>query len=148
MSDPQARRPETGDGPRPAPHPLSKGAVVAPAVALLVGVVLGGLVVGVAGDGSSDGVADPSPTATSSDSQPGLAVVVPDECLRAADSVTEATALIRDSLDAIRRFEADQIIEMLNHLEDLDARAREQASRCADVEVSDAPLPSETSSAG
>ncbi len=109
-----------------------------PAGTFVLGVLLGGLVVGVAldgGDGSrAQGTPSPSPTQASS-SAGGTAVVVPDECLAAAQTVRDATALIRDNVSAIRDFRAQKIIDFLNQLEDLDQRAREEANACRDVTV-------------
>lgn len=83
---------------------------VVPALTLLVGLVLGGLVVGVTVDGepesrtaSTPAPVDPSPTED-------VAVVVPQECLEAAQTVQEATALIRDGASAIREFRPDELI--------------------------------------
>lgn len=147
MSDPKGpTSSETTGAPRSGP--LSRWVVVAPAIALLVGLVLGGLVVGVASnDSDSDDVDDAVPTPTASTSAPGTAVVVPDACLQSAETVAEATNLIRNGVGAIRDFRPEEILDLLNELEDLDAQAREQAAMCADVEITDAPLPSSPSSA-
>lgn len=132
---------------RPQPTRTMHWSLIAvPAVALLVGLVLGGLVVGVGSGGSS---ADPedretvtvSPSANSSDD---TAVIVPRECIQAAETVQEATRRIRDELSAIRNFQASRIVDLLNELEDLTNQADEQARTCSDISVtptSDAASP-------
>lgn len=121
--------------------------VAAPAVALLIGIGLGALVVGVGGEGGSDDSdGDPSPTTSASAaSSPGdVAVIVPAECQEAAQTVQEATTLIRDSVAALRDFQTGEMRTFLNQLEDLDAQAREQAQACAQVDTTTvAPNPSE-----
>ncbi len=113
--------------------------VAAPAVALVVGVVLGVVLTSVGGD-SSGKDADDSPTTSASDSSsPGtgdVAVVVPSECGDAAETVQEATNLIRENVSAIREFRTKDIVEFLNELEDLDQQARDQAEACSKVDVS------------
>ena len=116
--------------------------VVIPALTLIVGLVLGGLIVGVTDVGSEP---EAQPTATSSPS-PGdpspsqdVTVVVPQECLEAAETVQDATELIRDGASAIRDFRPDELITLLDELEDLDAVAREQAATCEETDVSSTP---------
>jgi hypothetical protein len=124
--------------------------VLVPALALVVGVVLGGVVVGVAPGGVDP--QDPSvgedtgqPTETTSDG-PATALIVPDSCLEAAETVQQATGVIRDGLGAIREFRADEIIDLLDQLENLDTQAREQAGTCTGTTVTDAPLEVESPS--
>ncbi|MDQ3484475.1 MAG: hypothetical protein M3445_03560 [Actinomycetota bacterium] len=142
MSEPTGPRSgETTGAPRSGP--LSRWVVAAPAIALLVGLVLGGLVVGVAStESDSDSADDTVPSPSASTSAPGTSVVVPDSCLQSAETVAEATALIRNGVGAIRDFRPEEILDLLDELEDLDAQAREQAAMCADVEIADVPLPS------
>jgi hypothetical protein len=134
----------TGGGPS---RKVSPWYVLAPAAALVLGLVLGGLLVGVAGDDGE--VLEPEPTpsvpAEAEPSSPGTAVVVPDACLAAADTVREAVETIEDGVGAIRDFRAERVIELLDDLEDLDRRARVQAATCTDTTVTDAPLPTEES---
>lgn len=133
------------DPPQPA-RTTHWSLIAVPAVALLVGLVLGALVVGVGNGGST---ADPegrvtvtvSPSANSSED---TAVIVPRECAQAAETVQEATQLIRDDLSAVRNFQASKIVDLLNELEDLTNQANEQARTCSDISVtptSDAASP-------
>jgi len=113
---------------------------VVPALTLIVGLVLGGLIVGVAGD---DPAADPSPTdaPTTPEASPSgdVTVAVPQECVAAADTVQQATGLIRDGVAAVRDFRPEELIDLINELEDLEALAREQAAACSAVDVSQSP---------
>lgn len=116
---------------------------VIPALTLLVGLVLGGLLVGITDVGSQTPQAEPTTTSTPSPGDPtatrDVAVVVPQECLEAAETVQEAAELIRDGASAIREFRPDELITLLDELEDLDALAREQATACEEVDVSRTP---------
>jgi hypothetical protein len=115
---------------------------VVPALTLLVGLVLGGVIVGVAGDGSQppdDNGTASSPTSVGQSPSGDVAVVVPQECLEAAETVQQATELIRDGVGAIRDFRPDELITLLDELEDLDAQAREQAATCEQVDISRTP---------
>ena len=120
--------------------------VAVPAIAFLLGAVLGGLVIGVGGGSSDDdGTAGGDPSAAAPTSTgPSTAVVVPDSCLEAADSVRRATELIREGVGAIQEFRVDPILDLLDQLEDLDGLAREQASSCTGTRVTDAGEPAES----
>lgn len=111
-----------------------------PALTFLIGVVLGGLVIGLAGD--DGGEPDAGPVATNG-SEPtptsDVTVVVPDACIEAAATVTEAVDLIRDGVGAVRDFRPQELVDLLDELEDLDARARDLALQCSEVGVSGAP---------
>lgn len=129
------------------PRTLSRWVVVMPAVALVVGLVLGGLVVSVAQEDAetADRAASPSPSPTASSSEgSGTAVIAPDSCLAAAETVRQATEVIRAGVESIREFRAEEIIDLLNQLETLDSRAREQAATCSGTTVTDAPLETES----
>jgi hypothetical protein len=115
--------------------------VLAPAVALVVGLLIGGVVVGVADD---DDVPSTSPTPSSSPTlddptgspaEGATTIVVPDACLEAVDTVEEATQLTRDGAAAIRDFEPAELRSLLTELEELDQRAREQAQACREADV-------------
>lgn len=128
---------------RPDKRGVGRWAVVLPALTFLVGAGLGALFVGVGQDGSVDPSAEPSasPTAGAQEEGGSTAVVVPDSCLAAADTVTEATEQVRRGVGAVRDFDPDALIELLNRLEELDAQAREQAQTCTATRVSEAPAP-------
>ncbi len=122
--------------------------VFAPAAALLLGLVLGGVLVGVVVDGDderslgTDPSASPTPGGDSGSPSAGATViVVPDECLAAADSVDQAVELARQGADAVRQFEPEQLRELLRELEELDLRARAQAEACREVQTSSSPAP-------
>ncbi len=119
-------------------RPLSRWVIAAPSIALVVGMLLGGALIWVTTHNTGPGAEDSRDEPEASPS-PGTAVVVPNACLQAADSVREATELMRGGLDDIRAFRAERIIELLDDLEDLDNQARAQAQTCADVHITDAP---------
>ena len=139
MTDPKSPRPAepSPDGETPG-RPLTHwGIAAAPAVALVFGLLLGGLVVGVAGGGSSpkeETTVTVTPTPSESSSA-DTAVIVPRECFEAARTVREVTALIQDNVSAIRDFRGNAIVEMLNRLEDLTQLANEQADACSKVRI-------------
>ncbi len=120
----------------PTERKMQWGFVAVPAAALVVGLVLGGLIVGVGtgGDSAPDAAetVTVTPTANSTDD---TAVIVPKECVQAAESLQEATQLIRDSLSAIQSFQSNKIVDMLNQLEDLTNQATDQAQTCSDISV-------------
>ena len=147
MTDPEATPPaESGPASDRAPGGPGThwGIAVAPAAALVVGLLLGGLVVGVAGGGSSpktETTVTATPTAGST-STADTAVIVPQECFEAARTVREVTTLIRDNVTAIREFRGQAIIEMLNQLEDLTQLANDQADACSEVRITPSGEPS------
>ena len=145
---------EQTDGPAGKPTGLPGGGtrsgwfVALPALTLLLGLVLGALIAGVAVDGpltgedpSSDPTSTESPSPEPDETSPtgDIEVVVPQECLEAADTVEEATKVLRDGVGAIEDFEREPLLDVLNRLEDLEAEAREQADRCSDVDVNRSP---------
>ncbi|WP_435746149.1 hypothetical protein [Nocardioides sp. SYSU DS0663] len=148
--------PETPGGTPPgtAPQPArpSRWYVAAPAVALVVGLVLGGLLVGVAGGGGLDDLGGDGTGATEApesagvassdpeDEEPGTAVVVPDTCVEAADSAQRVVDALRRGISAIRELRAQEVIDLLDELEDIDARVRDQVDACREVEVTDSAL--------
>lgn len=119
--------------------------VLAPAAALLVGLVLGGVLVGVMNDDddnepSAEPEASASPTpGDASPSESATIIVVPNECLEAADSVEEALQLVERGAAALRDFESAELRELLRELEALDAQARAQAEACQEVQTEQSP---------
>lgn len=114
-----------------------------PAVAFLIGLVLGGLVIGVGvlgDDSGGDALSTPAP-AGGADPMPtsDITVVVPNACLEAAETVEEAMDLIRSGVQDVSEFQPEALLELLDRLEDLDARARDLARQCSEVDVSRAP---------
>lgn len=125
------------EGPRPSRTPWWRSvALLAPAVALVVGLLIGALVVGA---GERSGSSRPAPTVTvTADpdaSTDDTSVVVPRECLEAAETVEEATDVLQEGVGAVRDFRRDTLVELLNRLEELEAEARGQAATCREVEV-------------
>lgn len=146
MTDPA--KPTTGPGDRPqGSRPLSRWVIALPAIALVVGIALGALVVGVATGNDDTPTRDDEPTPSAAESGDSTAIIVPDACRQAAASVAEATNLLRDAVSDIRNFRAEEILDLLNQLEDLDTQAREQAALCTDIEVTPAPSPEESTAA-
>lgn len=111
--------------------------VAAPAVALVIGVALGALLTSGTSDSSSE--ADDAPTQSASEqaspSEGDVSVVIPHECRDAAETVQEATELIRENVSSFRNFRTQDIVDLLNQLEDLDQQARDQARACSQVET-------------
>lgn len=119
--------------PRPVPEWLM---VAVPTAALLIGLLIGSLVAGAGNGGGTEPAA--TVTVTASPSGAGTAdtaVVVPQECLKAAGTIRDATTLLRRNVSAIQDFDADRVVDVLNQLEDLTNQADAQASTCSDVDV-------------
>lgn len=143
MTDPAKPTTEPGDPPS-GPRHLSRWVIALPALALVVGIALGALVVGVATDNDDTPAPDDAPTASAAESGDSTAVIVPDACRQAAASVAAATDLLRAAVSDIRNFRAEKILDLLNQLEDLDTQAREQAALCTDIKVTTVPSPNES----
>lgn len=142
-NDPRAAPPTSDGAPAPA-RTMHWGVVVAPAVALVVGLVVGGLVVGAGNGGASPSATRTVTVSPSANPSEDTAVVVPKECVQAADTVQEALALLRDNISAIQEFRANAIIDLLNELEDLSNKANTEARTCSDITItptSDAASP-------
>lgn len=138
MSDPDASAPADEPGEPKGARSNRLLLLLLPALALLVGIGIGALLVGVAGDDGSDPDTSPTPpaTETTDESPSDLEVTVPAECIAVADTAEEAARLIRGSVDAVRDFRRDELVELLDRLEELDRQARGQAQQCRDTEVS------------
>jgi predicted RNA-binding Zn ribbon-like protein len=138
-----------GSGTRPTQErSTSWWSVLVPAVALLIGLLIGGVVVGVADNGEDGASADPQPTesptaSATAGAQEGAAtaVVVPQECLAAVETVEEVTERVRQSAAAIRDFRMAELRSLLRELESLDQQARDQVRACRDVRTEESPSP-------
>ena len=113
---------------------------VVPAVTFLVGLLLGGLVVGVGLDRGGPDSGEADPTSTSPDDNgptptSAATVVVPSACREAANQIEIAITVIQDGVGAVRDFQPDELVRVLDELEDLEARARDLAARCSAVQV-------------
>ena len=142
MPDPEQPEPANWDGGTSRSSSTPRWAVVVPAATFIVGLLLGGVVIGVGID-SDEGSpeSDASPTTSGAGPTPtsDVTVVVPNACIEAAATVNEAMDLIQDGVGAVRDFRPEELVEMLNQLELLDARARDLAQQCAQVDVSRSP---------
>jgi len=136
MSEQQRRSTKHRRESLPTESVLAAGWYLAvPAIALLVGLVLGGLIVGVAENGSGPSSEAATPSATDPSPREDATVVVPPECLEAANTVRDATRLLREGVDALRDVRIQELLDLLNEVEDLDALAREQADTCSQANV-------------
>lgn len=139
---------------QPAGRRTAPGAwfVLAPAIALVIGLVIGGLVVWAGQDDDSDVAASgdaspkPTPSASAAAGEPATSIVVPQECLQAADTVEESTEVFRDLVGAFGDFRGEELRDLLTRLEILVAQARSQADACRSVDVDGTAVPSPTSS--
>lgn len=140
----------TGDTPPTPARTMPWWYVVVPAATFVIGLVIGALVTGVGS--SSDDEASPaetesagptpadSPTTASADTT----VVVPRECIEAAETAEEATQLILDNLSAVRNFEGERIIELLDRLEELSQQTQDLGQSCSEIDVDASDVPSAT----
>jgi hypothetical protein len=136
-ASPTPREPATTPAPggRRPPPPLYW---LLPVLALVIGLVLGGLLVGVARDGddsAGDDVtsADSSPTATPSPTPTGdltVRAVVPAECVEAADQASAALESVDRGLTALRELDTSQLRDVLSELERAQPEIRELAQQC------------------
>lgn len=149
MSDSTA----SGGGGTPGPTPGSGGSGwtrLLPAATFLIGLALGGVLVAVgtsgsADDGDPDASATPSETAEPTLSPGDTVVTVPAACEESAQNLRDAYGLLRDSLDSVRDFDPDRLVDILNRLEEIDTETRPLLDECA-VDVSEAPTPTESPS--
>lgn len=132
------------DTPPTQERSTSRWSTLIPAAALLIGLLIGGVVVGVS-DGGDIPTTNPQPTdsstgsATTDPSEAATIVVVPDECLAAVDTVQQVTDLVRQGAAAIRDFQMAELRSLLRDLETLDTKARQQAQACRDVRTEESP---------
>lgn len=133
-SEPDARQSEDTSG--SPTRTMHWSLAVIPAAAFVIGLVIGGLVTGAGSDGEEPSATETLTVGPSPGESPDTAVVVPTECIEAAETAQQATQLIRDNLSAIQDFQPQRIIDMLNELEDLTKQANDQAESCSDIEVS------------
>lgn len=129
-----------------------------PTATFVIGLALGGILVyansgdtdnsGNAGSGG-DATNAPASTASASGSSPSptgdTVVTVPAACEQAAEKVSEAYTLLRQAVDQVRNFDADELVSTLNELEDVDAATRPLVDACTQVSVSSSPTSEPTS---
>lgn len=116
------------------------GSRLLPVATFLVGLGLGlVMMIAVGGDDVSPG-ADPEPTPSASSPGGGDTVVtLPAACEDAAENITAATQLLDDVAASVRDFRPQELVDLLEKLETLDAETRELAGQCSAVDVSEAP---------
>lgn len=125
--------PENGLGGRPAWWMRA-----APALTFLVGLALGGLVVGVAANSSNQAGESKSQTAQTPSADagsPDVTVTVPGACQDAAALVQQAVVLLRQGAADVRDFQPNDLVEMLDKLETIDAELRAVSPKCSAIGV-------------
>ncbi len=112
---------------------------ILPVVALLLGGVLGGVLVGVSRSDTSSGGAAGSPTATApggataSPSQDvSVSATVPAECLEAADKASAALSQVQQGLSALRDLRASDLRDVLDQLQIAQPEISDLAQQCRD----------------
>lgn len=125
------------------------GGRLLPALTFVFGLGLGLVVMtaGVDQDGAEPDAA-PTPTDTASPT-PGAGdtvVTVPGACEEAAATLSEATRLLDDVAGSVRDFRPEELVDLLNRLEELDAETRRLAAECSKVSVTESAAPSESAS--
>lgn len=114
-----------------------------PALAFVVGIVLGGVVVGVGAFGGSDD-AEPSASVTSEPEEPAdeeepatspsdVLVRVPAQCLEAADGAEQVARQVDDVVEAVRALDARRLQELLDEFQQLQPDIQALADRCREV---------------
>ncbi len=118
-----------------------------PAATFLVGLLLGSVLVAAsqsrdsgpsaAGDDSatSSSTSGPTPTSTVGDT----VVTLPAACEESAVNLREATALLGESVDSVKDFDPQRLVEILNRLETLDNETRPLVDECSAVTVTSSP---------
>ncbi|CAN5674448.1 hypothetical protein BH24ACT13_BH24ACT13_09830 [soil metagenome] len=112
---------------------VSKLLWAVPALTFLGGLVLGGVLVGVAGDKDADTTPDdrPAPTAPApANGQEGVTVAVPGPCLEAVDRAEAALTLAADGLSALREFDPRRLGDVVDQLQTMEPEVRRQAAEC------------------
>lgn len=126
------------------------GGRLLPALTFVVGLGLGLIVMMASndrgGEGEPEAGSTPSETATASPSEGDTVVTVPSACQAAAGRLTEATRLLDDVAGSVRDFRPEELVDLLNQLEKLDAETRRLAAECSQVTVSESAAPSESPS--
>ncbi|MBA3620087.1 MAG: hypothetical protein H0W56_10955 [Acidothermales bacterium] len=104
-----------------------------PALTFLGGLVLGGVLVGVAVDRDAPEApvnrtapAAPAPA----NGQGGVTVAVPGPCLEAVDRAEEALTLAADGLSALQDFDPYRLGDLVDQLQRMEPEVRRQAAEC------------------
>ncbi len=117
---------------------------VLPAATFVIGIVVGGLIVGLGGIGDGSSSSDPggSTQPTTSVATGDTNIVIPAACSKAADSVDQAVQLLRSGAGAVRDFQPDVLVKVLDDLETLDPKLRKLAAQCSAVDITPGPTES------
>lgn len=129
-------------GPPLADTPRRGVGALLPAIALVVGLVVGGLFVGLtdlggSGDQASSGT--PSTSSTGSASSPGstssgtpsdVVITVPGACLTLTDNSQELLDLVDQAVTAARDLNASELSSVVSKLKDTQDRLRTQTEAC------------------
>lgn len=156
MSDASASRPGP---PSPAPGYFRRNQLLYFTLgALILGLVLGGVLVGLTRTPAPTTGAESAPTPSASgDAGPGagdvqVTTTVPAECLEAADRASDALTAAQEGLTALSDFDAARLRQVLRTLQedqpvirDLAERCRSQASAGATTVPSETPSPAAAS---
>jgi hypothetical protein len=119
-----------------------------PAAGLLVGLLVGFAVWGGAtDDGEPEEQAQPRPSMTASASSPAgsdptVTVTIPQECLDAVDASEQALDLLEQATAAISEFDAAELQQIVDQLQDSQERIRELGEDCRDMAVVPSTIPS------
>ena len=133
--------PAGGTGPPLAETPRARGVgVLLPAIALVVGLVAGGLFVGLTDFGGSGGTTSQGTTSPSSTSPAGSAsssstpadvvITVPGACLALTDDSQELLDLVDQAAQAARDLDAAALSAVVSKLQDAQSRLRTQTDAC------------------
>lgn len=132
--------PTDASGPPLAEQPRGRGVgVLLPAIALVVGLVAGGLFVGLtdlggSGDTTSQGptsTSSTSPASSSSSSTPAdVVITVPGACLSLTDDSQELLDLVDQAATAARDLDAAALSSVVSKLQDAQSQLRTQTDAC------------------
>jgi len=109
-----------------------------PAATFVVGLLLGGLLIGLGADGGGSTDEAEEATPTESTATPGdspTAVLVPASCAEAGQEAELAVQLMRDGAAAVRDVQPEKLADVLDDLEDTQARLEELSAACSWVDV-------------
>lgn len=131
------------------PRPSGRGNrlfVLVPALAFLVGLLLGAAVMWVGWPDSGDSTSDQPPEApastglTSGTASPGEGdVIVPAACIRVADTAEEMLGLVREGAQSLGDLDTQRLQSIIDELEQLDAQLRIDADDCRPQRLSPSP---------
>ena len=144
--------PEPGDSPRPAESgsarlstgPHRRWLFLAPALALMVGILIGVVVTRMAEDGSRNGAgSDAAPTATGdTDGRPagaaaspsadasGRTIFIPASCEQGLDRAQAALDTAGEAVQALRNLQTARLQELLDELQQAQDEVNTLATRC------------------